>query len=84
MQRAPHGAFDLVFLDPPFEADVFEPALRAAAPTLSGSGCIYLEAGRAFDDVILRPLGLQVLRSGRAGAVHYHLLQRLPDESQSP
>lgn len=79
MQRAPHGSFDLVFLDPPFDTNMFEPALRAAIPLLSPAGYIYLEADRAFENALLRPLGLQVFRSGRAGAVHYHLLQPLPE-----
>lgn len=84
MQQAPRGTFDLVFVDPPFGADIFEAALRAALPLLTGTGHIYLEAARPFDEGLLRPLGLQVFRSGRAGAVHYHLLQRLPDETSPP
>lgn len=81
MQRAPHHRFDVVFLDPPFDAGMFEPALRAAIPLLAPGGYIYLEADRAFEETQLRPVGLQPFRSGRAGAVHYHLLQRLPDDS---
>jgi 16S rRNA G966 N2-methylase RsmD len=82
MQRSPRGRFDLVLLDPPFDANLFEAALRAAVPLLAPSGQIYLEADRSFDDgsAPLLPLGLRVFRSGRAGAVHYHLLQRLPEE----
>ena len=68
----------------PGDADQFEPALRAATPLLAPAGYVYLEAGRAFDDATLRPLGLQAHRSGRAAAVHYHLLHRLPDDLPLP
>lgn len=84
MRQAPRASFDVVFLDPPFDADLFEPALRAAVPLLAPAGCIYLEAGRAFDEAMLRPLGVQPHRSGRAAAVHYHLLHALPDDLPSP
>jgi 16S rRNA (guanine966-N2)-methyltransferase len=84
MRQAPRGGFDLVFLDPPFDADLFEPALRAATPLLAPAGYVYLEAWHAFGDATLRPLGLQAHRSGRAAAVHYHLLHRLPDDLPLP
>jgi 16S rRNA (guanine966-N2)-methyltransferase len=84
MRQAPRASFDVVFLDPPFDADLFEPALGAAVPLLAPAGCIYLEAGRAFDEAMLRPLGVQLHRSGRAAAVHYHLLHALPDDLPSP
>jgi hypothetical protein len=35
---------------------------------------VYLEAPRAWANDELLPLGLQVYRSGKAGAVHFHLL----------
>lgn len=76
MQRQPPGRFDLVFVDPPFDAGLFEPALRAAAPLLSAGGWLYLEAPEAWDAQRLAPLGWRVVRQGRAGAVHPHLLQR--------
>lgn len=79
MARAPNGGFDLICLDPPFDAQLFEPALLAAVPLLSHQGFIYLEADRAFDDAALARFGLRVHRSGRAGTVHYHLLQHTPD-----
>ena len=51
---------------------------------LAPAGYVYLEAGHAFGDATLRPLGLQAHRSGRAAAVHYHLLHRLPDDLPLP
>jgi len=76
MARGVPEHFDLVFIDPPFGADLFEPALRGAARMLHPQGFVYLEADRAFDDAALAEAGLRVQRHGRAGAVHYHLLQR--------
>ena len=67
---------DVVFLDPPFDADLWEKSLRAAQPALSGEGRIYLEAPHAWTDAQLQPLGLVVERHMKAGAVHAHLLRR--------
>lgn len=76
MTRCAPERFELVFVDPPFDADVFLPALHAAARVVVPDGFVYLEADRAFtDDAVLGP-GLRVHRHGRAGAVHYHLMQR--------
>ena len=72
--RAP-GAFDLVLLDPPFAADLFEAALRAAVPLLSPSGLVYLEADVAPAPALLAALGLAVWREGRAGQVQFRLLR---------
>ena len=65
----------LVFLDPPFDSTMFEAALKAAAQAISPAGMVYLEAPRAWSDEELLPLGLALHRSGKAGAVHFHLLK---------
>jgi 16S rRNA (guanine966-N2)-methyltransferase len=70
------GSLDLVLLDPPFDAGLFEPALAAAAKAVSMTGWIYLEAPVEWTDALLAPLPLRVHRHLRAGAVHAHLLQR--------
>lgn len=70
---------DLVFLDPPFDATaLFVPAVQAAAAALAPQGFIYLEAPSAWTQEQLAPLGLALHRHLRAGAVHAHLLQRVP------
>jgi 16S rRNA (guanine(966)-N(2))-methyltransferase RsmD len=76
MRRAAPGSFELVFLDPPFDADLAAPALALAAPLVVPGGFIYLEAGQPIDEAALQPLGLRLHRHARAGAVHFHLLQR--------
>ena len=73
-QSAP-SSLDLVFLDPPFDAQLFEPALRAAAAAVAPSGWVYLEAPVAWTDALLAPFGLCVHRHLKAGAVHAHLLR---------
>lgn len=75
MARCPADRFDLVFIDPPFQADVFAQALQAAARIVVPDGYIYLEADRPFGAELLGP-GLRLHRQARAGAVHYHLIQR--------
>ena len=76
MQRLAAGAFDVVFLDPPFDGPWFEPALRAAVRLVPVDGWVYLEAPAEWTDEALAPLGLQAVRHLKAGAVHAHLLRR--------
>lgn len=70
------GTVDLVFLDPPFDADLYGKALTAAVAALGPQGQIYLEAPTAWNDAALAPFGLVIVRHLRAGAVHAHLLRR--------
>ena len=82
-QRA--GCFDLVFIDPPFEAEIFAPALAAGARCVPVGGWLYLEGDRAFGDADaeVRDAGLRLHRHAQAGAVHFHLFQRVAD-AESP
>jgi 16S rRNA (guanine966-N2)-methyltransferase len=72
----PAGSVDLVFLDPPFEADLFDKALGAALPALAPQGLIYLEAPTQWQGEALARHGLELVRHMKAGAVHGHLLRR--------
>jgi 16S rRNA (guanine966-N2)-methyltransferase len=63
-------AFDVVFLDPPFDDEPWPWLLPAAAARLAEGGAIYAEARRRLEV----PDTLAVVRAGRAGQVHYHLL----------
>lgn len=78
LRGAGAGAWDVVFLDPPFgdgqNETLFQQALQAAAPLLKVDGHLYLEAPRVWSDEELAPFGLHVVRHGKAGQVHYHLL----------
>lgn len=75
-QCAP-ASLDLVLLDPPFDSELFTPALQAAARAVAAQGFVYLEAATAWTDEALAPLGLALHRHLRAGAVHAHLLRPL-------
>ncbi|MFN4359512.1 MAG: 16S rRNA (guanine(966)-N(2))-methyltransferase RsmD [Hylemonella sp.] len=71
------GSADLVLLDPPFDAGLFEPALQAAARAVAVGGYVYLEAPSVWTEAQLAPLGLELHRHLKAGAVHAHLLRRV-------
>ena len=75
MAQAAGAGFDLVCLDPPFDAPIAGAALAAAARVLRPAGYVYLEAGTSWPTDAVDGLGLIPLRHLRAGAVHAHLLQ---------
>jgi 16S rRNA (guanine966-N2)-methyltransferase len=70
------GSVDLVFLDPPFDANLFDKALAAATQAVTDDGFVYLEAPAKWTDAQLAPYRLAVRRHLKAGAVHAHLLAR--------
>jgi 16S rRNA (guanine966-N2)-methyltransferase len=63
--------YDVIFLDPPFTADLWAQLLPAAAARLAPGGRLYVEAPAS----IVPPPGLAVWRRDKAGQVHYHLLR---------
>ncbi|TXT39854.1 MAG: hypothetical protein FD135_1863 [Comamonadaceae bacterium] len=77
LRHALTGSLDLIFLDPPFESDLFETAVLAASQAVSGRGWIYLEAPVKWTDEQLQPMGLQLHRHLKAGMVHAHLLKHI-------
>ncbi len=79
LQGLAAASCDLILIDPPFDAGLYDKALSAAAPALRPGGWLYLEAPAAWSDDALAPHGLAVHRHLQAGAVHAHLLQRAGD-----
>jgi 16S rRNA (guanine966-N2)-methyltransferase len=78
LKRMASKGVDLVLLDPPFEAvGVADAALAAASLAVTDEGFIYLESPKALTTEDAEVVGLQVHRFGKAGMVHYHLLQKL-------
>jgi 16S rRNA (guanine966-N2)-methyltransferase len=73
MARAAPAAFDLVMLDPPFDAGLQAVATLAAVRLVAAGGFVYLEAPQALEPL---PAGLVLHRELRAGAVHAQLLLR--------
>ena len=79
MGRAAPASFDLVLLDPPFDAGMTAAALTAARRIVAPGGCVYLEAAAAAAPVDIGAAGLEAWRQGRAGTVHFQLF-RCPRE----
>jgi len=71
------GSMNAIFLDPPFDSALFEPALMAAGRAVAPDGFVYLEAPVKWTDEQLLPAGLALYRHLKAGAVHAHLLRRI-------
>jgi 16S rRNA (guanine(966)-N(2))-methyltransferase RsmD len=77
LAAAAPGSADAVFLDPPFDAGLWDKALQAAAAALAPDGFVYLEAPVEWKPEALEPFGLVPVRHLKAGAVHGHLLRRV-------
>ncbi len=76
LKQASPASLQAIFLDPPFDSDVFDAAVQAAGQAVAANGFVYLEAPKRWTDEQLQASGLQVYRYLKAGAVHAHLLQR--------
>jgi 16S rRNA (guanine(966)-N(2))-methyltransferase RsmD len=72
MARAAPAAFELVLLDPPFDAGLAERAAALAAPLLVPGGWLYLESAAPL---AAPPAGVQLHRALHAGAVHAQLFR---------
>ncbi len=84
MARAAPEAFDLVFLDPPFDTALALPAMAAASRIVAEGGFVYVEAAQPIDPAVLEGLGLDAWRAARAGAVHFHLFRRTAADEGLP
>jgi len=84
LQQLPPASQDLILLDPPFDALLYDKALAAAVPALRPGGWLYLEAPTAWGEAQLAGSGLQAHRYLRAGAVHAHLLQKPATQPEDP
>ena len=76
LRQALPASLEVIFLDPPFDADVFDAAVQAAGQAITTGGFVYLESPRRWTDEQLQAAHLRVYRYLKAGAVHAHLLQR--------
>ncbi len=70
--------FDCIFLDPPFDSELSPQLLPLLRPRLAGNGLVYVESPRS----LMPPEGWTVIRSSRAGRVHYQLLGRLHENGE--
>lgn len=71
MGAAPAASFELVLLDPPFDAGLHASALTAATRLVVPGGMVYVEA--AEPPQAEPPVGLSLQRQTRAGMVHASL-----------
>ena len=70
--RADAGAYDVVFLDPPFKDDYWPRLARMLPRVLAPGALVYLESARAPEPGD----GWEIWRKDRAGQVWYQLLKR--------
>jgi 16S rRNA (guanine(966)-N(2))-methyltransferase RsmD len=73
MARSAPARFELVLLDPPFDAELAVASATAATRLLVAGGFLYVESGEPPADALP---GLSLHRSLRAGAVHAGLYLR--------
>ena len=71
LARCAPDAYDLVFLDPPFDSPVTVDALAGAARIVRPGGRVYVESGQAVE--VSQSVPLEKLREGRAGSVRFAL-----------
>jgi 16S rRNA (guanine966-N2)-methyltransferase len=63
--------YDVIFLDPPFQKDYLPGLLKILPERLNENGVVYVESGAAIE----APPPWRTVKSGKAGQVHYRLLQ---------
>ncbi|HET8818282.1 MAG TPA: 16S rRNA (guanine(966)-N(2))-methyltransferase RsmD [Xanthomonadaceae bacterium] len=77
--RAPlHGRFDVVFMDPPFAAGLWDDALALLPPWLAGDAWLYLESPSKDPPTagpVPGPPGWTLHREGRTREVRYALFR---------
>ncbi len=66
------GVYDVIFLDPPFQAGLLNQLLPTLSAHLQPEGYAYVESDVALD----APEGMHWHKTSRAGAVHFGLLTR--------
>lgn len=74
----PGERFDLVFLDPPYAADLLLPALEKVAPLVNDGGLIICETDREEMPVSVDRFSLS--RSYRYGRIYVHIYRYITEE----
>ncbi len=78
-----HEKFDIVFVDPPFGSCLLASVLEKCPAHLASDGVVYAEWAVPIADVIasLPDAQWEIVKQGRAGAVHFALL-RIPPRTR--
>ena len=75
LHAQPDGAFDLAFVDPPFDANLWGGVLPALVPKLAAQAWLYVEA--PLDTAPSLPVDWVLHREGRTREVRYALYRRV-------
>jgi 16S rRNA (guanine966-N2)-methyltransferase len=77
LRPSPEKPFDILFLDPPYQANLLIPCCHYLEEHhfLAKSAHIYLEAERLIEDNEL-PFNWHLIKGQKAGQVYYHLAHR--------
>jgi 16S rRNA (guanine(966)-N(2))-methyltransferase RsmD len=75
----PAAAFDVIFLDPPYQLALLPNLLPRCQHLLAPGGLLYAESDQSFlvDPAPESLAGWQVVRAGQAGQVHFALLTNM-------
>ena len=78
--------FDVVFVDPPFASSLMVPVLRELTASLAEDAMVYTEWHMPIGEVLanLPEVGWEVVKKGRAGAVHFALLRLAASYHETP
>lgn len=68
----PSASYDIVFVDPPYSANLWKPVLERLPGWLSPGAVIYLEHPNNIEPPFAAPWHIE--KQGRAGAVQFYLL----------
>ena len=68
--------FDVIFLDPPFKKGWLERIIPLLPRVLKDGAALYIEAENKIEALPPPLADWHVVRSGKAGEVHYHLLRQ--------
>ncbi len=68
--------FDVIFLDPPFKKGWLDRIIPLLPRVLKEDGALYIEAENKIEALPPPLADWHVVRSGKAGEVHYHLLRQ--------
>ncbi len=76
LQQTPSGGFDIVFVDPPFQQDLWHPCLQQLEEGnwLNDDALIYVETPRDYP--LSAPADWELMREKQAGEVCFRLFRR--------
>ncbi|HRE15990.1 MAG TPA: 16S rRNA (guanine(966)-N(2))-methyltransferase RsmD [Rhodocyclaceae bacterium] len=75
--------FDVIFADPPYHQGWIERLAPLLGKALKADAALYLEAERALQTPGPELPDWRVIRHGKAGEVHYHLMRRQPTDTHA-